>query len=209
MLAPRFLEGFTASVDYWDIQLKDDIGNISAQNEVDLCYSCQRTDLCTFITRSAPTGQPPYTTIGQIIQIQTSGINIATQNTKGIDFEGTYRANAEDMVSSWAGNLTLHANATLYLRNYTNPGYPGAVLTQTVGENDASGPPDWRVSATLSYNLDPITTSLTMRSMSSGTYDNNYVVCSTGCPRPRRSTKPSTRTLSKATATSTRRLTTS
>ena len=100
VLAPRFLEGFTASVDYWDIQLKDDIGNISAQNEVDLCYSCQRTDLCTFITRSAPTGQPPYTTIGQIIQIQTSGINIAAQNTKGIDFEGTYRANAEDMVSS-------------------------------------------------------------------------------------------------------------
>jgi len=182
VLSPRFVDGLTVSVDYWDIKMKDAIGPISAQATVDLCYSNARPDLCAFITRAAPTGVAPYTTIGQIIQIQTSNINIAKQDTKGLDFEGSYRWNADDLVSGWAGAFQLHSNATLYLRNYTNPGYAGAVLTQTVGQNDAGGPPDWRISTTLSYALEPITAALTMRQMSSGVYNNNYIVCTTGCP---------------------------
>ena len=182
VLSPRMIEGLTVSADYWDINMKDAIGAISAQAEVDLCFSKARPDLCSFITRAAPTGVAPYTTIGQIIQIQTSQINIATQNTKGIDLEGSYRWNAEDLVAGWAGSFQLHGNATVYLRNYTNPGFPGAVLTNTVGQNDAGGPPNWRFSTTLSYALEPLTAALTMRQMSSGTYNNNYIVCTTGCP---------------------------
>ncbi len=182
VLAPSFAPNLTVSADYWDISLKDAIGPISAQATVDLCFSNARPDLCQFITRQAPTGVAPYTTIGQIVQIQTSSINIATQSTKGIDFEGTYRWDGEDLVEGFAGSFMLHGNATLYLRNYTNPGFPGAVRTQTVGQNDGGGPPDWRLSTTLSYALDPLNVSLTMRQMSSGTYNNNYIVCTTGCP---------------------------
>ena len=186
VLSPRFVDGLTLSVDYWDIKLHDAIGPISPQATVDLCFSNARPDLCPFITRAAPTGVAPYTTIGQIIQIQTSNINIATQDTKGLDFEGSYRWNADDLMSGWAGSFQLHSNATLYLRNYTNPGYAGAVLTQTVGENanqnTTGGPPDWKVSTTLSYALEPLTAALTIRQMSSGVYSNNYIVCTTGCP---------------------------
>ncbi len=183
VVAPSIIPGLTVSADYWDIQLKDAISGISAQATVDLCFGGTRPDLCQFITRAAPIpGHPTYNTIGQIIQIETTNINIATRNTKGIDLEGSYRWNAEDLVSSWAGNFTLHGNATLYLRDYANPGFPGAVLTQNVGENSGGGPPDWRLTAQLAYNLDPINVSLTMRQMSSGTYNNNYIVCTTGCP---------------------------
>ncbi len=183
VLAPSVLPGLTVSADYWDIRLKDAIGGISAQATVDLCFSNSRPDLCQFITRSAPIpGHPTYSVIGQIVQIQTSQINIATQSTKGMDFEGTFRWEAEDLVEGWGGSFMLHGNATLYLRNYTNPGFPGAVLTNTVGQNTGGGPPDWRLSSTLSYALDPFNVSLTMRQMSSGTYNNNYIVCTTGCP---------------------------
>ncbi len=182
VVSPSFLPGLTVSADYWNIDLRDSISSISAQATVDLCFGGTRPDLCQFITRAAPTGIAPYTTIGQIIQIQTSNINVATRNTKGIDLEGSYRWNADDLVNGWAGSFMLHSNATLYLRDYTNPGFPGAVLLQGVGENSGNGPPDWRLATTLSYNLDPINVSLTMRQMSSGVYNNNFIVCTTGCP---------------------------
>jgi iron complex outermembrane receptor protein len=186
VVAPSFIPGLTVSADYWDIQLKDAIGAIGAQATVDLCFGGTRPDLCQFITRAAPIpGHPTYSTIGQIIEIRTTNINIATRNTKGIDLEGSYHWNAEDLVSGWAGDFNLHANATLYLRDYQNPGFPGAVRLQGVGENSGNGPPDWRLTAQLSYNLDPISVSLTMRQMSSGVYNNNYIVCTTGCPTSR------------------------
>ena len=182
VLAPTFLPNFTMSADYWDIRMKDAVGAIGAQATVDLCFSGARADLCQFITRAAPIpGHLNYHTIGQIIQIETTNINIATNNTKGIDFEGTYRMEAEDLMEGWGGSFMLHGNATLYLRAYSNPGFPGAVRSNSVGQN-SGGPPDWRLSTTLSYTLDPINISLTMRQMSSGTYNNNYIVCTTGCP---------------------------
>ena len=183
VLSPRFIEGLTLSVDYWNIALTGAITPVSAQNEVDLCFQNGPTDPnCGFITRTTPTGVAPYATIGQIIQIQTTSINVAHQNESGIDFEGSYRWDADKMVKGWAGKFVLHGNATLYLRNYTNPGYPGAVLTDTVGENRGSGPPNWRTTVNFSYDLDPITTTLTARGISSGVYSNNNIVCTTGCP---------------------------
>ncbi len=182
VIAPSFLPNLTVSADYWDINMKDAVGAIGAQATVDLCFSGARPDLCQFITRAAPIpGHPNYNTIGQIIQIETTNINIAKNSTKGIDFEGTYRQDAGDLIEGWGGSFTLHGSATLYLRAYANPGFPGAVRTNSVGQN-SGGPPNWRVTSTLSYALDPISISLTMRQMSSGTYSNNYIVCTTGCP---------------------------
>ena len=184
VIAPSFTPNLTVSADYWDIQMKDAIGSIGAQATVDLCFGATRPDLCQFITRAAPIpGHPTYGTIGQIIEIRTSNINVAKRNTKGIDLEGSYRWNADDIMSGVAGSFMLHSNATLYLRDYQNPGFPGAVLLQGVGENSGNGPPDWRVSTTLTYALDPFNFALTMRKLSSGTYNNNFIVCTTGCPK--------------------------
>ncbi len=187
VISPSFLPNLTVSADYWDIVLKDGISTIGAQATVDLCYSGDRPDLCQFITRFPPTGVAPYATIGAIDLITITNINIATQNTKGIDLEGSYRWLAEDLVEGWAGDFNLHSSATMYLRDYTNPGFPGGVLSQRVGENSGGGgggggPPDWRISTTLGYTLDPINVTLTVRQMSSGTYNNNWITCTAGCP---------------------------
>ena len=187
VISPSFIPNLTVSADYWNIKIDGGIGNIGVQATIDLCFSGQRSDLCQFITRFAPTGVAPYATIGQVDTIQSSGINIGHQDVKGIDLEGSYQWEAGDMVDGWAGKINLHGNATVYLRNYTNPGYPGANLSQTVGENSGGGgggggPPHWRLSSSLDYTLDPINVSLTMRKMSSGTYNNNWIVCTTGCP---------------------------
>ena len=187
VVSPSFIPNLTVSADYWDIQLKDGIGSIGAQATVDLCFSRDRPDLCQFITRFAPTGVAPYATIGMVDTITITSINISNQNTKGIDLEGSYRWEAEDLVEGWGGSFNLHSSATLYLRDYSNPGIPGGVLSQRVGENSGGGgggggPPDWRISSTLGYTLDPFNFTLTVRQMSSGTYNNNWVTCTTGCP---------------------------
>ncbi len=166
---PSFIDGFSASVDYWDVNIKDAIQSISSQQAVDLCFQGVG-NTCGNITRVG----------GIITQVQTSGINLAVQNVKGIDFEASYRFAMDDLVSGWAGNLGIHGNATTYLRNYRNDGL--SPPTNRVGENGANNPPNWRMSATISYDLDPIKASLTGRAVSSGLYDATYITCTTGCP---------------------------
>ena len=181
VLAPRFLSGFTMSVDYWQVRVSNAIGPIAAQDEVNLCFA-GNTAMCSLIYRNPPTaGQ----TVGTIYEIHTGFVNLASQVTKGIDFEATYRWKANDFFSSWDGDFSIHNNTTLYLLNYINPGVPGGIATDTVGVNGGSATgqvPDWRMTTTLSYSLDPIMASLTARSVSSGVYDNSYIVCTSGCP---------------------------
>ena len=181
VLSPHFLPGFIASIDFWNIQINDGIGSISPQDEVNLCYAGQQR-FCSLISRNAPAGGQTY---GTIFRIEFGGVNIAKQAAKGVDFEGSYRWSADDILSDWRGNFMLHANATFYLRASTDPGVPGGILTDTAGQNastTAFAAPNWRLTARLSYELQPITASLTVRSISSGVYDNNYIVCETQCP---------------------------
>jgi iron complex outermembrane recepter protein len=42
--------------------------------------------------------------------------------------------------------------------------------------------PKWRGLGTVAYNSDSITASLTARAVSSGVYDNSFVVCTSNCP---------------------------
>ena len=181
VLSPRFLPGFTVSVDYWQVRVSNAIGPIAAQDEVNLCYAGNQS-MCALIFRNPPAAGQTY---GTIFQINTGYVNLASQVTKGIDFEASYRWKASDIVSSWDGDFSIHNNTTLYLLNYTNPGVPGGIATNTVGVNGGSVTgqvPNWRMTTTLLYTLDPITASLTVRSFSSGVYDNSYIVCTSGCP---------------------------
>ena len=181
VLSPRFLSGFTVSVDYWQVRVGNAIGPISAQDEVNLCFGGNQA-MCALIFRNPPAAGQTY---GTIFQINTGYVNLASQVTKGIDLEASYRFKASDIVSDWSGDLSIHNNTTFYILNYINPGVTGGVATDTVGVNGGSAAgqvPNWRMTTTLSYVLDPITASLTARSVSSGVYDNSYIVCTSGCP---------------------------
>ena len=171
VLQPRFAPGFSFSADYWTIHVKDAIQSVSIDNVLNLCFQ-GNTSFCPLITR-----------VNNVVtQVTTYPANLAVQITRGIDFEGSYRFAMDDVVSGWAGNMGLHAQATKYIKNYTDQGIPNSIKTETVGENPAGNPPNWRLTGTLAYDLDPFKTSLTARVVSSGTYNNSYIECSTGCP---------------------------
>jgi iron complex outermembrane recepter protein len=164
---PSWAPGFSASVDYYDIDIKDAIGTISAQEIVDRCFAGNQT-FCAAITRDP--------VAGVITQIRTSPFNLITQVARGFDIEASYRLPAP----LWGGELAIRALATHYLKNYSANGIN--VPTDTAGTNAAGGPPSWLGRMSVTYSNDPLTAMLIARGVSSGVYDNAFIECTSGCP---------------------------
>ena len=172
VVQPRFLPGFTASVDYYDIDIKGAIGAFAADVIVNGCFA-GNTSFCGAIVRNAS---------GAITQVNAAPFNANTLNARGVDFEASYRKSVDTIVSDWTGNLTVRLFATHYLKNFTDFFNPLAFDTDTAGENTVSGPPDWRYLASVSYDNGPATVTLTGRGISSGVFNNSFIECSTNCP---------------------------
>ena len=173
VVQPYFIPNFSASVDYWDIRIKDAIGSLARQQQIDLCFKggVGSALFCEGITRNAS---------GTIIQVATKPFNLAINRASGFDFEASYHLQASDLVESWRGSLSLQASATTYLENFSNNGVDEP--TDTAGENAAANPPKWRYRATFAYEDDSLKASLTGRGVNSGVYSNSYIECTSACP---------------------------
>jgi iron complex outermembrane receptor protein len=172
VLQPAFLPGFSTSIDYWNMRIRNAIGNISNQQIVNNCYAGQ-TAYCDAITFAADK---------TITFIKNTPFNFVSQNAEGIDFEASYRVPLDRIVSGLNGNLEFRALATDYINLTLNN---GALVTQLAGQNsnDAyNGVPKWRYTGSVTYSNDPISLTLAARGLSAGTYLNSNVVCSSGCP---------------------------
>jgi hypothetical protein len=77
VFTPTFLPGFAASVDYFDIDLEDAIGTITAQTITTLCLEQNRQDLCQYITFNGPAGATSPIT-ANVSPAASTNITIAT-----------------------------------------------------------------------------------------------------------------------------------
>ena len=171
---PRFLPGFNASVDYYNIDIADAIGSITPQETVDYCFAGNAT-ACAAITRGTNSGGQPIFT-----QILRQPFNLVSQTARGLDFEASYVRPLDSIIPGAPGRIALRVLATHYLKNYSNNGISPA--TDTVGSNGDNGPPNWRYSVNLNYSSDSISFTLGGRGVSSGTIDNMFVECASACP---------------------------
>jgi iron complex outermembrane receptor protein len=88
VFAPKFLPGFQASVDYFNIKVNGAISAYSAQLILDNCFAAGGTGFfCGFVDK---TGTGAGTTINSVTQ---GLVNLASVKTRGIDFEASYRFN--------------------------------------------------------------------------------------------------------------------
>ncbi|AXR07687.1 TonB-dependent receptor domain-containing protein [Salinimonas sediminis] len=81
---PSWFKGFTATVDYWEIELTDAISQVDAQTIVDRCVDSTSgvdNEYCGLISRNAA---------GEISLIQSYSLNLAGQEASGVDFEFGY-----------------------------------------------------------------------------------------------------------------------
>lgn len=172
---PRFIPGFTASVDYFDIEIAGAISALDAPTIVNGCFSGD-TGYCGNIVRDAA---------GNISQVDVKSFNTSVQRVRGIDFEATYRKALDTIFSGLPGDLAVRMFATHYLQNYTNNGLIPSVDPQTVGENSeysTNDTPKWKYLGSISYDHGPTMVTVTARGLSAGVYNNSYIQCTTGCP---------------------------
>jgi outer membrane receptor protein involved in Fe transport len=168
VLQPRFLPGFNASIDYYDIRIDGAIGSVAAQTIVDRCNQGVQA-FCTAVVRGP-------NAFGNNLQVFESPFNFAQQRARGIDFEASYRGRIG------SGDFSLRALATRYLENFFDNGIEAPV--DRVGQNgvDAGTTPKWLYRAQASYASGGAIFNLIGRGVSAGVYDNSFVECTSGCP---------------------------
>ncbi|MEP1144448.1 MAG: TonB-dependent receptor [Henriciella sp.] len=84
VFTPSFFEGFSLTVDYWDITIEDAISAVDGTDILDGCYdsaSFPSIDFCTAFTRRAD---------GGLNFIETGQINFASLEASGIDLAANY-----------------------------------------------------------------------------------------------------------------------
>ncbi len=107
VFTPTFFDGFTATVDYFDIKVADYISLINPNNTLEGCYgsidglgntilpsAAQVAFFCPFVQRSA------NGTIFGAGFVEAHGINLGYLRTKGWDMEANYSADLADW--AWA-----------------------------------------------------------------------------------------------------------
>ncbi|HEX8785610.1 MAG TPA: TonB-dependent receptor [Telluria sp.] len=80
--SPSFFSGFSMSLDYFDIDVKNRITAVSAAYEINQCYVNGVQSFCDKIKRDST---------GQIVNLSRGNANLGELGTKGFDFSFNYR----------------------------------------------------------------------------------------------------------------------
>ncbi|GBQ82499.1 TonB-dependent receptor plug domain-containing protein [Asaia krungthepensis] len=173
IVTPRFAPGFSASFDYYDIDIKHAIGTVTGQNAVDFCYS-GGTVWCNNI----------HYANGVLQSILLQPFNFASQKERGIDIEASYRLRLSQLWNRLPGVFSVHGEITHYISNVVNNNvypinYAGVNGGGLAGTYNA---PRWTYRISSFYRVDNLTFNLVARGFGNGVYGNDYVQCTSNCP---------------------------
>ncbi|MFD1611181.1 TonB-dependent receptor plug domain-containing protein [Sphingomonas tabacisoli] len=140
---PEFLPGFSVSLDYYHIKIKDRITSLSTTDLNQRCEDSGGTDvLCSFITRPFPfSNRTPAnfpTTISQV------PFNQAALTTYGLDYEVNYRIPMGSIFSAEPARLDLRliGNHTPSLVSKASPSSAPLILDGTLAGGGTGIPRD-------------------------------------------------------------------
>jgi len=126
VFTPSFLQGFSASVDYFDISIDDAIvAGIGAQNILDNCLETGNDVFCSLIQRD---GAGSLNASGPGIGFSLTNLNAASIETSGLDFQANY---AQEIGS--AGDVSLRYASTYLISSDFTP-FLGAVTDECEGQ---------------------------------------------------------------------------
>lgn len=155
VLQPGFAPGFSASLDYYNIEIAGAIATLSLQDLLDRCYA-GNADLCALVTRES----------GVITSITNPYLNLNSIKTDGIDFEASYRTDLGD------GSLTLRLLANRVFSLKTNDGITSIDRAGDILE----GQPKLSGNLIASYSTDLYQFDLDANYIGSGKYNNTFVL---------------------------------
>ncbi len=188
--SPSWAPGFTASLDYYRINIKDAITIIASQDTVNGCFAGVKA-FCSSIVRIG--GGDGSNVTGNINYVADSPQNVLKQMTDGIDFEFGYNFPMDSIVSGWEGDMAIRglANYVFSLDTTETDPVTGAItLIEGAGIIGAGvfglgvglGTPHFRWNTSFTYSLDQFSGTVTWRGKGSGVYRNDFIVCTTSCP---------------------------
>jgi len=163
VLAPVALPGFSLSLDWYRIRLKDTIATLNGQRTVDLCFSSNL--LCDRISFASPTN---------IVRVDAGLANVGRIDIKGLDFEAAYRLPLADLSRRLPGTLSVrfllnHQYAFRLMQNATAPTIDYAGQAGTVLEGGDFYPsPKWMWNGLIRYEIGRLQTTMTIRHIGKG-----------------------------------------
>jgi outer membrane receptor protein involved in Fe transport len=172
VVTPRFLRGFSASADYWRVNVRDAIDSLSADDIVLRCFE-GRADFCAAIT-------PDPSTPSRVL-IARQPINFASILLRGVDLEAAYRTRVA------GGNFSIRGLATRYIENTVDTGVPNVVPINSVGvlgvaTGTQSITPKWIYRASATYDTSGYSLTAVARGVGDGRYDFSGIECRSSCP---------------------------
>ena len=145
VFTPTFFEGFTASIDWFNIRIEDTISTFGAENTLNACYGQGDAAACGRIERNAANGTL-WVGDGNVIDLN---INIGALETTGIDVNLNYSG----LEIGKAGSLAFNLTGTYLDELITEPG-PGIDPYDCVGyfASVCGTPnPEWRHQARMDW----------------------------------------------------------
>lgn len=155
---PSWLAGFTASIDYYSIDVADVIATLTAQQTVDLCVKGS-SQSCSNIVRN---------TSGGIVRIFTPQLNLNGLKSQGVDVEASYGARLAN-----GDTLAFRVMASRLAKMLYR--YEGAGTVDRAGEVGLSSNPRWTATASVNWRHGPLELSAQERFVSAGAYDKTLV----------------------------------
>jgi len=154
VLQPRFLPGFSLTVDYYDIEVEDVIASLSGNAILSQCYDAENfpnNPFCDLVGDRQPGG---FLNPNAAVTVTT--VNFAKLTAQGIDFDVAYRRTFET-----GDRLTLRGIATWNLDrtnflDVLNPTAPNRVRSEL-------GDPEWAANFNASYKRGITTLSYSLR----------------------------------------------
>ncbi|HEY0683971.1 MAG TPA: TonB-dependent receptor [Steroidobacter sp.] len=133
VLTPAFLPSFTASIDWFQIEIDDAITLIPRQTAIDECaFSGGTSERCALVTRE-DIGTPRPRTPGTLFNIDSNYINAASIKTSGVDVASSYTFDfASNQRLRFAVNYT-------YLDKLTLQSGAGEPVENNVGQLSGDG----------------------------------------------------------------------
>lgn len=186
---PSFLDGFSASIDWYKIDINDAIAQLGNQNIVDGCRNGDTT-LCQYvITPTGPVTNPTTATGVVIDRVEALFINLANQRIAGVDAELNYRT---DINLFGDGSEQLSARFLYSRLDENSIKNPGAFRDDRAGQIGGFGFARNKATSSLTYMNGTFTAFLQARWIDGGVLDRTYLESPTRLPATAR---PSTSVL--------------
>ena len=155
---PEYIKGFNLSLDYFEIELTNAIGNLS---NLEIISGCQNDNI------EARCGLLTYNNEGDITELSNKPLNFAVEYFSSYDMEIGYRFNA------FEGEISLRSLIS-YVNDHYDIGADGVTIDNMLGEYAGSGPRRIKALNSIGYKNDDWRISLRHRYDHSGVMDADF-----------------------------------